>query len=495
LTVHVWFAVACASAQVKPVDLSHPVTDMKTFRFSGSAVVACLWASTSLLFIGVAQAKAYKLDELIEMARKGNPGLAANAQVTAGVEAQALEAHRNYLPTGDLSSMVAPVPRVQCYSNSDGSDPCAKTNFTFKPSETFAAITDLRGVFTRTELKIVQPIYTFGKISAGINAAELGVDASRSKASGQVADVELNVRRAYWAAKLAREMLSMLDEGLEYLNDAQKKIDEELAEGTGNASVTDRLRLRTMRADIEARSLEAQRGADLAKAGLRALIGPGAPTDLDVDDAPLETQTVPARELASYNDLAHAYRPEVKALDQMVSAKRALADLEWRRQYPDLVLLGTATYAYASSIDHPSNAFANNPYNTSGVGIAAAFRMPLDLFVKNAHAQRLRAEFREAELRRDDALGGINFEVEKAYTEMKEAERRLTTVQKGEKAARQWIAAIMQNISVGLAETKDFSDALLAFFQARVRCLQGVYDHNIAVASLTRVSGVDVTKN
>ena len=439
------------------------------------------------------------------MARKGNPGLAANAQVTAGVEAQALEAHRNYLPTGDLSSMVAPVPEIHCQPltlNPNGSTDlnyreqhCDNTNFSFQTKQTFSAITDLRGVFTRTELKIVQPIYTFGKISAGINAAELGVDASRSKASGQVADVELNVRRAYWAAKLAREMLSMLDEGLDYLNDAQKKIDEELAEGTGNASVTDRLRLRTMRADIEARSLEAQRGADLAKAGLRALIGPSAPTDLDVDEAPLETQTVPARELASYNDLAHAYRPEVKALDQMVSAKRALADLEWRRQYPDLVLLGTATYAYASSIDHPSNAFANNPYNTSGVGIAAAFRMPLDLFVKNAHAQRLRAEFREAELRRDDALGGISFEVEKAYTEMKEAEQRLTTVQKGEKAARQWIAAIMQNISVGLAETKDFSDALLAFFQARARSLQGIYDHNIAVASLTRVSGVDVTKN
>jgi outer membrane protein TolC len=290
-------------------------------------------------------------------------------------------------------------------------------------------------------------------------------------------------------------MLSMLDEGLEYLNDAQKKIDEELAEGTGNASVTDRLRLRTMRSDIEARALEARRGADLAKAGLRTLIGPGAPADLEVDDAPLETQAVPARELVAYNDLARVYRPEVKALDRMVAAKRALADLEWRRQYPDLVLVGTATYAYASSIDHPQNAFANNPFNTSGVGIAAALRMPLDLFVKNAHAHRLSAEAREAELRRNDALGGIGFEVEKAYTEMREAEQRLKTVQKGEKAARQWIAAIMQNISVGLAETKDFSDALLAFFQARVRCLQGLYDHNIAVASLTRVSGVDVTKN
>jgi outer membrane protein TolC len=467
---------------------------MKTSRFSGSAVAACLCASISLLLAGATQAKAYKLDELLDMARKGNPGLAANAQVTAGIEAQALEAHRNYLPTGDLSSMVAPVPRISC-NGTDPNDPCARTSFTFQPKETFSAITDLRGVFTRTELKIVQPIYTFGKISAGINAAELGVEASRSKESGQVADVELNVRRAYWGAKLAREMLSMLDEGLDYLNDAQKKIDEELAEGSGNASVTDRLRLRTMRADIEARALEARRGEDLAKAGLRTLIGPGAPADLEVDDAPLETQSVPVRELVAYDDLARAYRPEVRALDQMVAAKRALADLEWRRQYPDFVLLGTATYAYASSIDHPNNAFANNPYNTSGVGVAAAFRMPLDLFVKNAHAQRLRAEFREAELRRNEALGGIGFEVEKAYTEMKEADQRLKTVQKGEKAARQWIAAIMQNISVGLAEAKDFSDALLAFFQARLRCLQGLYDYNIAVASLTRVSGVDVTKN
>jgi outer membrane protein TolC len=292
--------------------------------------------------------------------------------------------------------------------------------------------------------------------------------------------VELNVRRAYWGAKLAREMLSMLDEGLEYLNDAQKKIDEELAEGSGNASVTDRLRLRTMRADIEARVLEARRGADLAKAGLRALIGPDAPADLDVDDEPLGTQNVPARELAVYSDLARTYRPEVKALDKAVAAKRALADLEWRRQYPDLVLVGSATYAYASSIDHPQNAFANNPFNTSGVGLAAAFRMPLDLFVKNAHAHRVHAEAQEVEL---------------AYTEMKEADQRLKTVQKGEKAARQWIAAIMQNISVGLAETKDFSDALLAFFQARMRNLQGLYDYNIAVASLTRVSGVDVTRN
>ena len=157
----------------------------------------------------------------------------------------------------------------------------------------------------------------------------------------------------------------------------------------------------------------------------------------------------------------------------MVAAKRALADLEWRRQYPDLVLMGTATYAYASSIDHPHNAFANNPFNTSGVGVAAALaHAARSLREERARATVCARKPEEAELRRNEALGGIGFEVEKAYTEMKEADQRLKTVQKGEKAARQWIAAVMQNIAVGLAETKDFSDALLAFFQARIRCLQ-----------------------
>src|SRR5208283_796799 len=154
----------CGSMRLGPGQTRRPsVTAMKTHRFSGSALAACLCASTSLLLAGAAQAKAYKLDELLDMARRGNPGLAANAQVTVGIEAQALEAHRSYLPTGDLSSTVAPVPRIQCFPSSDGTDSCAHTNFYFENSQTFDAITKLRGVFTRTDLRLVQPIYTFGK--------------------------------------------------------------------------------------------------------------------------------------------------------------------------------------------------------------------------------------------------------------------------------------------------------------------------------------------
>ncbi len=447
-------------------------------------------------------AKPYRLSELLDMARQGNPGVAAAAQATAGVEAQLEEAERMKWPSGELTSVLAPMTEVKCSTGDEALDSlgkdyrldhCWNTNFSFESDQMFKAITNIKGVFTRTEFKLVQPIYTFGKLAAGEAAATQGVEASRGREAGAVADVEQKVRKAYWGAKLARELQSTLKEGLDYLDEAQKKIEEELAEGSGDASVTDRLRLRAVRAEVEARMLEAQRGADLARAGLRTLIGANAPADLDVDDGELEALSIPSRPLAHYTQAAVSYRPEVQALEHLAATKRALADLEWRRQYPDLAMVFTARYAYANSVDHPNNAFFDNPYNSAGAGIAALLRMPLDLGPKNARAHRFAAEASEADLKRQEALDGIAFEVEKTYSELQESARRIKTVQKGEKASRQWIAAIMQNMAVGVAEAKDFSDALLAFFQARVRYLQSIYDFNVAVADLSRATGTDVS--
>jgi outer membrane protein len=456
-----------------------------------------LLISSLVLALPVAvQAKPYTLDELLDLARKGNPGLAAGAQATAGIEAQLLEARRNYLPTGELNSMLAQAPRIRCY-DADGNlnqHDCTNTGEAIgaAPGGFLTAITPA-GVFTRTELKLVQPIYTFGKISAGVSAAESGVKASQERQVGLMADLELNVRKAYWGAKLAREILATLNEGSGYLDQAQKKIEQELSDGSGDASVTDRLRLRTMRAEIDARILEAKRGADLARSGLRALIGATAPTDLDIDEDAIAALAIPNRSIDHYEEAALRTRPEVKALQYLVASKRALAELENRKQYPDFVLIGTAAYAYASSVDTPKNSYYNDPFHAMGAGIAAGFHMPLDLGVKSARAAKLRAEAEEAEQKKREALNGISFEVEKAHTEMKEAEERMKVVQKGEKAGKQWIAAIAQNLAVGLAEAKDFSDALMAFFQARVRYAQSIYDYNVAAAALTRATGVDVT--
>ena len=46
-----------------------------------------------------ARAKKFTLSELVEMARKGNPGIMAGAAATSAMQSQVSEARRNWLPS------------------------------------------------------------------------------------------------------------------------------------------------------------------------------------------------------------------------------------------------------------------------------------------------------------------------------------------------------------------------------------------------------------
>jgi outer membrane protein TolC len=444
---------------------------------------------------GAAHAKKMTLPELLEAAREVSPGMHAAHAATEGVEAQVSEARRNWLPQGSLQSVLAPSPKISCYDATPGmavppGTPTDKYNCVQTGSPE-ASIWDVNWthVFTRTEVTLIQPVWDFGKIAAGVEAAKAGVGVSEQKESAARGDVEQNVRKAYWGLKLARDILDMLDTGSGYVDDGQSKIDKDLDKGTGTASVTDKLRMRTVRAEVDARILEAKRGQGLARDGLRALLGPQTPDDIDVDDEPFEPVAIQEHPVTYYEDLARYNRPEARLVDYAVKAKGALADLERRKEYPDLVLIATGAFARAQDVQDPQNAFMSHYFHSTTAGVAAALRMQLDLGPRIARATRTAAEAEEVGYRKAEALGGIQLEVRKAYGEVTEAQARIRAVQKGQRAAKAWMAAVVQNFSLGLAETRDLTDALLAFFNMQARYLQAVYDYNIAVAALTRATG------
>jgi outer membrane protein TolC len=418
----------------------------------------------------------------MEMARQASPGIQAAAAATSAMEAQVSEARRNWLPTGDLLSLLAPSPNLRCLPSEEM---CIST----QNNEAKLTNVSWNRVFTRTELRLIQPLWDFGKISAGTDAARAGVAVAKERENATRADLEQNVRKAYWGLKLARDVLDMLDTGSGYVDEGQKKLEKDLEQGTGNVSVTDKLRIRTVRAEVDARILEAKRGQGLAREGLRVLLGAQAPADIDVDEEAFEPLEIKDRPVTYYEDLARYTRPEARLLDHAVKAKNALADLERLRAYPDIILVGTAAFARAQDVDDPQNGFLNHYFNTTTAGIAAALRMQLDIGPKLARAARSNAEAAEIGYRRSEALGGIALEVRKAYGEMNEASERIKAVQKGERAAKSWISAVAQNFALGLAEARDLTDALVAFFNMRYRYLQAVFDYNIAVAALTRATG------
>jgi outer membrane protein TolC len=301
-------------------------------------------------------------------------------------------------------------------------------------------------------------------------------------------DVELKVSEAYWGVKLARELLLTIREGKKHLDKARKKIEEDLDNDEGDATVTDLLRLKTFGAEIDAREAEAQKLEDIAAAGVAALtrLKPGT---FDLDPTPLALVAGEPAPVQAYLDLARQHRPEVELLNWATRAREAGKDLEQAKFFPDFLLVGTLGYGTASPVDDPHNAFLNDPFNFLRAGFGLALRWNLDTVQQVGRYRAAKAKSLETASKREEGLAGVEFEIRKEWLSLAEAAKRLDATRRGEKAARSWLVATAQNLEAGLAESKDLTDALLAFFQLRVRYLQAIFDVNVGWARLGRSVG------
>ena len=231
------------------------------------------------------------------------------------MESQVLEAHRNWFPSGELTSLVAPDPRVECrppnqrpYTShvSTASADCISTNADPIARTPAGDLTNFSSGCSRTELRLVQPIWDFGKISAGVSAAEAGVRALSARAGGPArrrgAERSQGLLGTEAGARAAR---SALEEGNGYVDGGA----EEDRQGAGSGQrQRDRHRAgcacARCAAEIDARTLETKRLADLALAGLRTLVDREAPADLDIDEAPFEPSRSRTARVTYYEEQA-----------------------------------------------------------------------------------------------------------------------------------------------------------------------------------------------
>jgi outer membrane protein TolC len=166
-----------------------------------------------------------------------------------------------------------------------------------------------------------------------------------------------------------------------------------------------------------------------------------------------------------------------------------LATLERARFWPDLAIVGFARVAAAQGVDNPPSAFANDPFNTAAAGVGLALQWTLDPLAQRGRLARANAEAGRAAELATAAADGVELEVRQAYNEAQQAHERLTAAREGEKAARAWVASVLQASAVGTAESKDLADAYIAYFTIRSRVLTAIFEWNVATWRLRRATG------
>ena len=413
------------------------------------------------------------LDDAIARALAGPRGQMAGADTDAA-RARRDEVVAAMLPRGKLTAFGTASPNIQC-ENTD----CTRTdpdNFALRFS----------GVFGGLQLEVVQPIYAFGKIGAAREAARAGVTAQTALADESAGDVAVEVARAYWGIKLSRELGWMLDDGIEQIEKAIKDLDAQLAKGGGAVTIQDRQRVETLLAEARIQRANARQGEITALTGLRILTGIA---DATVDDAELTAVAGAVPDATAVEARAKIARPQVRAADAGAIAADRLADLEQANHWPDLALVGTLDVARATGADEPPTAYAFDPFNKLQAGLALVLRWQLDPWTTRARTARARAQARHARAQADLAKDGASFDARVAQAEAETARERVTAATSGEKAARAWLAAVLQNQAVGTIEAKELADAYIGLFQMQARRLDAVFQWNVAVVRLRRATG------
>ena len=124
-----------------------------------------------------------------------------------------------------------------------------------------------------------------------------------------------------------------------------------------------------------------------------------------------------------------------------------------------------------------------------GAGVVLGLQWTIEPWNVTARKERARADAHKMHAQSDLAALGARYDAETARAEATAAHAKVDAAGEGEKAARTWLAAVLQNEAIGTAEARDLADAYIAWFQMRARWAQAVFQWNVAVVRLGRATG------
>lgn len=331
------------------------------------------------------------------------------------------------------------------------------------------------------------PLYTFGKIRAGKNAARAGIEASESAKELTLTKVLFDIRRAYFGVQLSLDLQSLISEGKGPLRKTVETLRERLEADDPRVKQKDYFRLANALSEIEARESEALRLEASARAALEVLSGIKPAV---VPECPLELVQSEVVELGDHVERAIANRPELFQLEAARKARDANLVVKRSDYLPDIILALRASFARTPVITDIQNPFVIDRGNFAGAFFGLIARWKLDFAGTNARVKTAKAEIESLKAKTAEAKQGIEIEVNALYEQLQDAKRRVGSWTRSEKEARKWFITSAQGYEVGTVDAREYVDSLAAYFEARSNRLMATAEYNLAIAALEKATNV-----
>ena len=417
------------------------------------------------------------LDDCIRIALKSAPEL-GEAQADIEMTSSKLDEAKSYrYPQLEITALFGPAPQARRQDIS----PVINTEKRFKLSE----IT----WFTSTDATLIQPLYTFGKISENMKAATHGIEVERSRKEQRANEIALKVREYYFGLLLARELKELVTEVSESLDKARIKAVKMIDEGSEGADEIDLYKLDAFSGEVAKYLEEALKGEKRALAALKTRLGLSADTQLEISSERLVMNELVIPDYETYLNKARSQRPEFRQIAEGLKARSALVEAAKANYYPDIFLGGLFSWAYADDRDRINNPYINDQFKHLNGGVALGAHWKLDFGITGAKAAAEQAQYNRLQSTKAFADANIPLQIKKYYLDLQEAENSVTATQKAFSNAKKWGMAAIANFDFGVGPAKDILEALQAYARKRAAYFQSIYNYRIAQANLDYAIG------
>ena len=415
---------------------------------------------------------ALSLDDCIRMALKAAPEL-GEAESDIALATSKLDEAKSYrFPQLELTTLVGPAP----IAHRQDISPSINTDRPFSFNELTW--------FTSADATIIQPLYTFGKISENMKAATHGIEVDRSRKEQRATEIVLKVHEYYNGLLLAREMKELVLEVQGILNRAREKAKKLLDQGSDTVDEMDLYKLDAFGGVATKYLEEAKKGESLALAALRARLGMPVDAQLETGTERLVIIDAEIPSLETYLENARRRRPEFRQIAEGLEARSALVEAAKANYYPDIFLGGLFSWAYADERDRIQNPYIVDPFKHLIGGVALGARWKLDFGITGAKVAGERAQYNRLLSTREFAETNIPLQVKKYYLDLIEAKNSATATRDAYLNSKKWAVAAVANFDFGMGPAKDIFESLQAYSSMRSDFFKSIYNYRIAAASL-----------
>lgn len=318
------------------------------------------------------------------------------------------------------------------------------------------------------------PLYTSGRISRGIDAADATFKASRTQESGKTLDVKLTVAEAFVGVLRADRGLDVANSHVASLRAHTQDVENMYEQGM--VSRNDLLAAQVALADAEQEAIKAKNALDLAKSAYNRLLGRPLHQEVVLDDL----QPEPFDEsMETLTERALRQRHELLALQDQIRALRYQADSIRAETGPQIALSG-------------GYGFQENQYQVHEGQWSVNLGVQWKVFDGGVIGHKASATERQAaalQEQYDDLQTNVALQVRQYWLDVQETRKRIQVTEKAIAQAEENLKVNRDRYENGLSTNTEVLDAETLRTRSQNNHANATYDAVLATLRLKRAVG------